>query len=169
MPIISSSPKCLFKGLRLVIPLNMLYHFGVIRGIPLSKSEQDIVKEAASPIKIAYANCLPRRNPKNAEDFILTWSLKIAFHGAEIVFKHCVLKADYYISRPRQCTKCARLSHLEKFCRCSRCLKRGSEDNSNSKYSTAFCILCKSSTHNTADRSLTNGRSTKTLASCYHL
>lgn len=41
------------KGLRPFIPQIMLYRFGIIRGIPLSMPEHDIISKAFSPIKIA--------------------------------------------------------------------------------------------------------------------
>lgn len=73
----------------------MLYCFVVIKGIPLSTSEHDIVGKTSSPIKIDKLLACAGGIPKTLKNACPMWCIKVDLHGAdipsEIVFKQYVL------------------------------------------------------------------------------
>lgn len=144
--------------LRPFIPLSFVYKFGVIRDIPLNISDQEIKDNICSDIPIHSITRLTRFISSNNSRTNST-SVKIAFKRSSIPDSVSLFyyetKVSYFIPRPKQCLKCGRMGHLDKFCkstksRCLRCGKDGKNCDPPCTKSSMY-LLCGAKGHSCLD------------------
>lgn len=149
--------------LRAFIPSGFIFKFGVIRDIPKDFTDQEILENIQSDIKIKFVNRLTRADIDNKEVRLATKSVKIAFIG-NIIPKSVSLFSinklvDYFIPKPRSCNKCGKLGHVQKTCKSTRipCLLCGSFPKCVDECKSEIkCILCGSTDHTFASSSSSN-------------
>lgn len=107
--------------MKVFIPRNFIETFGVIRNVPLCWTEQDIVRDIVSSMKIASVKRLAKKDSSIPNKFNPTETIKIGFfvdeHSQWVVFNKTVLTVDTYYSAVRQCHKCGGLGHTILGCR----------------------------------------------------
>lgn len=120
------------KGLRAFIPRNLIETYGVIRDVPIYISDEDIMRDIKSSVKVTYVRRFLKKN-RQSGDFVKTLSVKIGFAGSEvpeeIYLNFTRLRVDIFYPAVKQCHNCGRLGHTRKGCksrqRCLRCGKDG--------------------------------------------
>ncbi|XP_033254765.1 uncharacterized protein LOC117194299 [Drosophila miranda] len=141
------------------IPKDYVESYRVIKGVPLGFSENEIMDNITSNIKIRSIERLARRQKITTDDNNETFKLipletvKIGFEGSDIpekvsLFGICGMKVSIYVPRVRQCYNCGRLGHTSTRCKSARrCYKCGVEECNGLK-----CILCNGKNHSARDR-----------------
>ncbi|XP_073819687.1 uncharacterized protein [Musca autumnalis] len=142
------------KKMRVFIPKNFVETFGVIRNVPVSFSEEELLTGIVSERKVASVRRFVRKAEDGAEPKP-TETVKVGFYGDDhpswIVFNHTVLVVDTYYPAIRQCYNCGRLGHTKMGCRSNtRCLKCG-ECGCDGKCNERKCILCDGKDHTCRD------------------
>ena len=150
-----------FKELKIraFIPNTYLYSYGVIRGIPTSLSENEIMEGISADVPIAFVQRFKKRFIKeNSEiEFIPTFTVKIAFCGnkipEEVKLNYSIIKVDVFFPSIRQCSDCGRFGHTKNSCRSTkRCLKCASFECNSKICNSVKCILCGGESHYATDK-----------------
>lgn len=142
------------------IPKTFVYKYGVIKEIPKKMTDDELFDCIKSEIPFRSINRFTRVKSGESNVVLKTNTIKIGFLGNAIPSKVLIhgipFKVDYYIPRPKSCTRCGRLGHLKNVCKNSkpRCLQCGKEASvcANTCRQTQLqpqkCILCEETNHN---------------------
>lgn len=153
------------RGLTTFIPDFKKTRKGVIKGIPIELSEDELKDALICEVDISKVTRLNRRNPAFAANgdeasasasgpdnnrWIPTTSILVSFDGdslpREISLYHVKTKVSPYVKKTVQCLKCFRFGHIAKYCRGKpRCPSCGDEDHPNiaCQVNTPRCLNCK--------------------------
>ncbi|XP_071580042.1 uncharacterized protein [Temnothorax nylanderi] len=112
------------------IPSFKIMRIAIVKGIPLCHSDNEIIQEIESSVKIISIQRLNRRVKKNGESvFEPSKTILIKFEGQtlplEISIFKTKLKVEPYIPQIQICFSCFRFGHISSSCRsrakCGRC------------------------------------------------
>lgn len=138
------------EELETYIPDFNLYKFGLVRGIDIEISPQEIIEEARSEYKIISARRETRRRKTNDSfEIISLASCILKFDGQKLpnhIFLYGIrCEVSPYIPPVIQCFNCLRYGHMSKSCksktRCSRC--QGPHPSKDCE-AAMVCLYCKS-------------------------
>lgn len=143
------------RNLRAFIPKSFVESYGVIRDVPLYLSDDDILANIKSEIKVTYVRRFKRKlRGDNSNELTLapTYSVKIGFAGNlipnEVVINFTILKVDMFYPHVRQCHNCGRLGHTRNACKSKkRCLSCGKDGQCDGACGTIKCLLCGGEDH----------------------
>ena len=126
------------KNLKVIIPSKALFLFGLIRGVDVDLSSEQIIDFVSSPFPIVHARRLNRRvvDDKGQVNYVPTKSVDLKFRFSKLpahVYMFSIsLEVSTYVPAPRVCVQCLRYGHTQKFCRGkARCTKCGGDHVSN--------------------------------------
>lgn len=136
------------------IPSFNVIRIGIVRGVPIEWSPEEIIKNISTPIGCGKVVKVRRLNYKTVVEGTPVWkptqSVVIYFDGRvlpkRIFICYNSLPVELYIFPTIQCYKCCRYGHTKLQCRSKpRCLKCGQEHTSescNAIEDNYFCCLC---------------------------
>ncbi|XP_031776895.1 uncharacterized protein LOC116415798 [Nasonia vitripennis] len=127
---------------------------GVLRGIPIDLSTDDLKTEIMSSLEVINVSRMNRKNPNSTNDddkWIPTTSVMVTFKGdflsKEVSICLVKTKVDPYVRRPMQCYNCFKFGHMAKTCRnqkrCSMCGELHHDEGCSGV--TPRCANCKGS------------------------
>lgn len=130
------------------IPDSILYRKGVIRNVDLNLTDDEILSEIKSNIKICSIKRMTRRVAPG--QYSHTSSVALTFRGQElpefvsIYGAKCQVKP--YIYRVTQCLRCLRFAHIGRQCkgqaRCSKCSENHPSDQCSDSSKFVKCANC---------------------------
>lgn len=144
----------LFKqnNLKVYIPNFLVCKYGVIRNVDICLSEQEILSEIRSEVKVSQVRRLNRK--EKIEDKVIwkpSYSCLLKFDGQSLP-KYVYIygtrcEVNPYIAPVRQCFNCLRYGHIKTHCkstetRCSKCGDKHERANCKSK-DPPKCIHCE--------------------------
>ncbi|XP_067644791.1 uncharacterized protein [Eurosta solidaginis] len=146
------------RDLKPFIPRTALEIYGIVKGVPLCFSDDDVAKEAITTIPIVSVKRFTRKDP-NTDKYIATMTLKIGFSGnnipTHIIYNYTKLNVEFFIPPLRQCENCGRIGHTKMSCKTkTRCLTCGKAECQNPKCVSNTCILCNNQGHSARDRNI---------------
>ncbi|XP_054746059.1 uncharacterized protein LOC129250461 [Anastrepha obliqua] len=139
------------------IPRTAFETYGVIRGVALYLSNEEIMRDIKSASKVNFVQRFLRRDPEDSSKFLPTFSVKLGFLGnslpKDVKLEYTNFQVEHYFPSVRQCYNCGRLGHTQKGCKSSkRCLLCGSTEVCIPPCKISQCILCKGNDHKYSDR-----------------
>lgn len=162
--VVNAEKDLLVHKLKSFIPKNFVQKFGIIKEVPKAFTERELKEDIVSEITIKEVTRFTFPDLDNPQLRRPTNTIKVSFLGNVIptrVFLHSIpLKVEYYIPKPKQCTKCGRLGHMAKLCKntkipCLRCGKVPRCENDCDK-TDHKCLLCGSKDHTCVSASIKN-------------
>lgn len=130
---------------QLTYELNMIH--GVVRGIDLDLSEEELVNIIECDVKILSLKRMNRISTNGS--WTPSEAIKICFQGGVLpkyIYAYdCRFKVDAYHFPVSQCTGCWQFGHVKKFCskKKSLCPKCGSSEHDNCDINIYKCLNCK--------------------------
>lgn len=137
------------------IPTFSITRMGVIRGVPMDWSDEEVLANINVPIGCGPIIKIRRIKRKmlvnNIKQFINTGTIVATFDGqilpTRVYMCYTTLPVDLYIYPTVQCYNCCKFGHVKNQCRLSaRCYKCGqghSGDTCNADEGDYWCCLCK--------------------------
>lgn len=160
-----------------VIPNYNISRMGVVRGIPLDTSMQELVEVTKIPNGCGAILKARRFNRKLSVDGKATWaptqSVVLTFQGQvlpeRVFIYHNSISIEPYQLPTIQCFNCCRFGHTKSQCRskprCFRCAQSHSGDNCHVNEKDATCIYC-SANHFANDKSCPEQIRQQNIKSC---
>lgn len=145
------------KNIRPFIPKNFIETYGVIRDVPLYLSDEDILHNVSSSMKVTYVKRFMKRTGRGSNEVTPTYSVKIGFAGndvpEQVILNYTILKVDLFYPAVRQCFNCGRLGHTKNGCRSKqRCITCGKDGECKEACGAVKCILCGQPDHKASDK-----------------
>ncbi|XP_070522165.1 uncharacterized protein [Cardiocondyla obscurior] len=149
------SPEIKAAGLKAFITSFKLFRTGIIKDVSLELTDEDIVENIDSSIKVLEIQRLNRRvsSDDGSSNYILSRGIRIKFKGQSIPRYIFLFKIEYavssFIPRLKICYSCFRVGHISSSCKSKpRCLHCGSFDHDKenpckSLNSFSLCLNCK--------------------------
>lgn len=148
------------NGLEALIPTFRLERKGLIRGIDVDISNEEITKFSRSKYQVIDAVRMNRRNPdsNSEEKWIPSETVILTFEGQTLPFEIClhkvIVEVEPYITTPSVCFNCFKPGHVGKYCKSeSKCSLCGASKHSDScAVEVPRCANCNGG-HKSTDRS----------------
>ncbi|KAL0838620.1 hypothetical protein ABMA28_016705 [Loxostege sticticalis] len=136
------------------IPTFNVTRMGVIRGVPVSWSDEDIIENISVPTgcgNVLKIRRLKKKNTLNGKsEFVPIETVVLTFDGQvlpkRIFLCYNSLPVDLYIYPTIQCFKCCRYGHVKSQCRslprCFKCGQGHTGDTCDTEEENITCFLC---------------------------
>lgn len=146
-----TNAKLIDNNIRAFIPKNFTETYGVVRQVPTTFNDNEIMANIHSNVKVTSVQRILKRDTENKENLVPTLTMKIGFEGNElpelIQIFFVNFRINHYIPKARQCYNCGRLGHTKLSCKAqSRCIICGKE-NGCEKNEKSRCVLCGNENH----------------------
>lgn len=140
------------------IPASLISVKGIVRGIGIETTTEEIISEGVSAKPIIAARRLNRRVTKdNTVEYVPTETIVITFRGKRlpesILVNYYEVRVQIYVDPVLQCLNCLRYGHTKTHCRskrrCALCSYEHEEEECQAEIKA--CLYCKQN-HKATDR-----------------
>lgn len=154
---LQSDPQLKPKGYRAYIPRSFVAVSGVVSGVPVDMTTEEILENIRSDVPILGINRLHRYEGANK---IETTRISIAFRSStlprEVRLFCCLNSVRPFINKPVLCLNCLRYNHKTENCRskqrCTNCAQQHDGMETGDCPNSRKCLYCKTnSEHRTSD------------------
>lgn len=145
-------------NLKLFVPTTLSQTICFVRGVPQEYEEEEIRQYASADVTIIKVERIMRRiQEENDWKLVPTNNVKVIVQGSKVPesFKiyGCPFRVELYVFPVKQCQKCWKFGHTQKFCRgkeiCRQCSSEHPKDQQCTKASR--CVNCGGK-HQAADK-----------------
>lgn len=152
------------KNYKAFIPMFTVTRMGVVRGVPVDWTDDEIINNTSVPIgcgKIIKVRRLKRKIITNIQvEFVPIETVVLTFDGQvlpkRVYICYNSLPVDLYIYPTIQCFNCCRYGHIKSQCRstpkCYKCGQSHSGDTCSVEEESVSCCLCSGSHYATSKK-----------------
>lgn len=161
------------EGLEAFIPDRFTQKFGIIRNVPLSFSDGDIMEEIEDQNSLDVISVYRFQRNNEGGNFVSSLTIKVGFNAAAlpktVKMFGTLVSVEIYVPPLRQCKNCGRLGHIVIRCRGrKRCLDCGADiicPSGCSNFSCDFCVANSKSLKNCGKKICLSCKSSEHISS----